>query len=479
MMMRKPLSALGLFVLTLAACAEQQPAAGPLAAPPPAEPAPLAVAPAPAAEPAKEAPKVVELTPVQNAKVYQDCWAAFNAKDWAKFSPCFAENATSEQVDMGMPPQVGKDIVEKSAKPFAAAFPDGSGEAQLTLVNGNNILGVWLMRGTQKGPLPGPTGEIPATNKKIGYLVGHSIELKGGKAVHERMFADAHTMLGQLGLTPGPVRKVMEQGAAEKPVVIATGSDAEKINVETYKKYTDAFGKHDAAAMDALVADDFVFSDQTSPADLVGKKEAVRGMKEIWKAMSDVRMDPTSAWAAGDYVVTSGTFSGTNDGPLPSMKLYKKTGKHVAVNYLSVAKLQGGKLKNEWVFGNGMAFAAQLGLLPPEKPAKAAPADKSAAAKPAAPAGPGAAKPEAGKPGASATLAAAGTPPAKAEAAKPGAAAAAKPTTPAPAVPAKAEAAKPAAPAAPAAPTKPATPAAPAKPTPPAAPATPAAPAPK
>ena len=156
--MRKPLSAVGLFVLTLAGCAEQQPAAGPLAAPPPAETAPVAVAPPPAAEPPKEAPKAPELTPVQVAKLYQDCWAAFNAKDWAKFSPCFADNATSEEVDMGMPPLVGKDIIEKNAKPFAGAFPDATGEAQLTLVNGNNVVGVWLLRGQHKGPLPGPTG---------------------------------------------------------------------------------------------------------------------------------------------------------------------------------------------------------------------------------------------------------------------------------------------------------------------------------
>jgi predicted ester cyclase len=433
-MMRKPLSALGLFVLTLAGCAEQQPAAAPLAAPPAADAAPLAVAPAPAPEPPKEAAKPIELTPVQYAKVYQDCWAAFNAHDYGKLAPCFADNATSEAVDMGTPPLVGKDIVEKNAKAFGTAFPDGNGEAQLTLVNGTNIVGVWLMRGTHKAPLPGPTGEIAPTNKKIGYLLGQVVEFKGGKAVAERQFADARTLLGQLGVLPGPVRKVMEQGAAEKPLVIATGSDAERANVEVYKKYAEGFSKHDAAAVDAVLSDDFVFSDQAAPADLVGKKEVTRGMKEVWKAMSDVRMDPTITWGAGDYVVATGTFSGTNDGAMPSMKLYKKTGKRVSVNFLSVAKVSGGKLKNEWVFSNGMAFASQLGLLPPEK-AKAPVAEKGAAAKPAAP----------------------------------GAGKAATPATPA--APAAKGPATPATPAAPAAKKGPATPAAPG-----AAPANPAAP---
>lgn len=457
-------------------CAPQEPAVAPLAAPPPAQPAPVAATPATTEAP-KEAPKPVELTAEQNAKVYADCWAAFNAKDWAKFSACFNEGATSEEVDMS-PAMSSKDAIEHGTKPFAAAFPDLTGEAQLTLVNGSNIAAVWLIKGTQKGPLPTPNGEIPATNKKVGYLLGHVAELKGGKAQRELVYADAHTMLGQLGVAPGPVRKAQEAGAAEKPVVIATGTDAEKANVETYKKFVEAFNKHDAAAVEALLTDDFVYSAQSAPADLVGKKESQKGMKEMWKGFSDAKIDTTTSWGAGDYVVSQGSFSGTNDGVVPSMKLNKKTGKHVTTGFLSIAKLQGGKLKQQWVFDNGMAFAAQLGLLPPPKGAAA---DKNAA-KPGAPGAPAAAAP--GKPGGAAPVAAAPG--------KPGAApaTAAAPAKPAAAAPAGAAPAKPAAPAAPAAapkantppapvgaaPAKPATPAAPAAPK-AAAPAAPAAPA--
>lgn len=453
-MMRKPLSALGLSI-TLLGCSSQQPAAAPLAAPPPAaEPAPVAVA-TPPVETPKEAPKPVELTQEQTAKLYQDCWTAFNAKDWAKFSSCFADNATSEQVDMGMPVLTGKDVVDKGAKTFAAAFPDVTGEAQLTLVNGSHTVGVWLLRGTNKGPMQSPKGEVAATNKKVGFLFGHSVETKAGKAVHEAGYYDAHTMLGQLGLAPGPVRKVQEQGGVEKPTVLATNSDAEKANVETYRKYADAFSKKDAPALDALLTDDFTYSDQTMPADLVGKKEAQKGVKEIWKGMSDAKLTIATSFGAGDYVASTIVFTGTNDGPIPSMKLYKKTGKKVALNCLSIAKVSGGKLKQEWVFANGMLMADQLGLIPPAKDAKAAPA------KP----GPEAKKEDAGKakpaaPAAGATPAAASPKPG-ATPATPATPAAPKAATPAtPATPAAPKAAAPAAPkpAAPAAPAKPATP---------------------
>jgi ketosteroid isomerase-like protein len=199
--------------------------------------------------------------------------------------------------------------------------------------------------------------------------------------------------------------------------------DAEKVNVETVKKMVEAFNQHDAAGVEAFLADDAVLTEAYAPADRSGKKEIMKGWKETWKGFSDAKVQHTSIWAAGDYVVTTGVFSGTNDGPYPAAKIWTKTGKPLSVQCLEVTKLEAGKVKKQWLFSNGMAFAAQLGLLPPEKKAKPAPA---AAAKPAP--------------------AAAAAPPTKPEAATPAKAAAA------PATPAAPKAAAPVAPTAPAAP---------------------------
>jgi len=43
------------------------------------------------------------------------------------------------------------------------------------------------------------------------------------------------------------------------------------------------------------------------------------------------------------------------------MKL-KKTGKKVSVPYLSIDRLEGGKIKEGWLFFDGANFASQLGL---------------------------------------------------------------------------------------------------------------------
>ena len=413
-------------LLGLVGCAEQEPAAAPLAPPPAAT-----VAPAPVAEVKKEEPKPVPLTAEQKVKAYQEGWAAFNAKDFARFQGIWAVNAQSEMLDMGPPLTGPAAITETGAKGFANGFPDATGEAQLTLVNGNNVVGVVLLRGTNTGTYVTPVGPVPSTGKKVGFLAAHSIELNDqGKAVKEVTAYDGGTVAGQLGLMPMPHRKVIETGWSEKPIVIASGSEVEKANLAAFSKGVEGFNKHDAGAALAAAADDVVFSKQSGPADLSGKKEVQKGLEESFKAFPDVKLDVKTAWSAGDYVVSTGTWSGTNTGDMPAMKM-KKTGKPVLVHYIEIDKFVGGKTKNMWLFMNGAAAAAQLGLLPPMaapkgKEAKPGVAAKEPAAKPAAAPG---AKPEAAKPAAA--------PATKAEPAKPAAAPAppAKPT-PAPAAPA-------------------------------------------
>ncbi|MEI9940306.1 MAG: ester cyclase [Pseudomonadota bacterium] len=370
-------------LIGLPAC-QQEPAAAPLAAPPAATDAP-----APAVEAKKEEPKPVPLTAEQKVKFYQYGWAFFNAKDFSKFQTIWADGATSEALDMG-PPVVGPQaIVETGAKSFANGFPDGTGEVQLTLVNGNNILGLVLLRGTNTGTYVTPMGPVAPTNKKVGFLAAHSVELNdAGKAVKEVMAYDGGTVAGQLGLMPMPHRKAIEVGWSEKPVVIATGSDAEKANLDVFSKGVEGFNKHDAAAALGNPTDDIVFSELSAPADRTGKKEALKGVEEMFKAFPDAKIELKSAWSAGDYVVATGAWSGTNTGDMPSMKL-KKTGKAVSVHFVEIDQFVGGKTKNVRIFMNGPTFAAQLGLLPPKpaepkaKEAKPA-AAKTAEAKPAA-----------------------------------------------------------------------------------------------
>ncbi len=310
------------------------------------------------------------MTGDDRAKRYQECWGFFNARD-AKFTGCFEPNATSDVVDSGMPIAVtgGPGVLEQQ-KPFTDAFPDLSGELQLTLVNDKNVAGIALIRGTHTAALKSPMGEIPPSNKKIGFLMGHVVTFGDKDAVvSQSIYEDLGTLMGQIGASKMPARAALTEGWPAKEVVVAKNDDLEKKNLEADKAYVDTFNKHDAKAAVGMLADDLVWSENASPADM--NKAAMAPMLDaLWKGFSDVKITPTNVWAAGPYVVLTGTFAGTNDGDMPMMKM-KKTGKKVSSSMLQIDRFnKDGKIDRVWIFYNGIAFAQQLGLIP----APAAPA---------------------------------------------------------------------------------------------------------
>jgi predicted ester cyclase len=384
-MMKKLLTTAVCFLV--AGCASQKSSDTPATTPPAPEAAesPAAAATAIGATAAKPEPAALPkpLSADDKVKLFQGCWAAFNAKDWAKFAPCYAENASSEDVDSGQPKYVGRnDIVEKGAKMFALQAPDVSGEAQLILVNGEHVAAVLLLAGTNTGPLLGPGGAaMPATNKKFGVLIAQAGELDAsGPVIDDRLYMDAGSFLGQLGLNPGPHRPLLEPSAT-KEVVLASGSDEEKANLALVARNFELFNQHDAKGLVGIMTD-VVFSDGAAPADVVGKKAVKKAFDDLFQGFHDVKLSIDKSWAAGKYVVSEGSFSGTNDGNMPSMKL-KKTGKRVSVRVLELDEVSNGKLARQHIFDNGLAFAMQLGLLPPPgAPDNKKEAPKKDAAKP-------------------------------------------------------------------------------------------------
>lgn len=306
------------------------------------------------------------LTPEQIFKRYSDCWGHFNAKNWDAFSLCYAPNPTSVWFDSGMPAATTRaDIIEKQAKPFAAAFPDVTGTLQLTLANSNTVLGLAIMRGTHEGPLQTPMGAIPPTHKQIGILVGHMVTFDAaGQVTHESFVQDMGTMLAQLGLSPAPARPASVQDWAERPNVPATGGDVERANLERTKQLYELFNAHDPKFVDML-APDVTDHNQSLPSDLVGPAAVGQLLNGFFTAFSDVRGRDITSWAAGDYVVAAYHFVGTNDGPMPAFGIATPTHKTFDVQMLEVTHWRDGKVQAIWPLFNGAALGAQLGLAPP------------------------------------------------------------------------------------------------------------------
>ena len=281
---------------------------------------------------------------------------------------CVEADFTAHQMD-----EMDVHGVDQLTGFFAAmkkGFPDFKEQPQLVMINGRNIMAVELSTGTNSGPLAMPgMPEMPATNKKVGTLFFHRLAIDdANKATEEWAFEDPTTFMGQLGQLPPPpkgpaTRPAMDKGWDGAPiVVVAADNDAEKKNLEVVKKLDDAFAAHKVDDMTALLADDFVESDQAEAKDVKGKKDAEKSIKDFIKAFPDIKTTSDGVWAAGDYVVETGVMEGTNSGDLGAMK---KTGKKISVHYAEVSKLKDGKLTNMWRFRNGMAAAIQLGMMQP------------------------------------------------------------------------------------------------------------------
>jgi predicted ester cyclase len=316
--------------------------------------------PAPAEKPA-EAPKP-EWTADQSAQKYKDCWDQFNRKDWTAFRSCYNPAITVEAVDSGRPVAGGLDAAIKDAQDFVAAFPDVAGAPQLVLASKDTVAGLAVIAGTHGGPLPGPGGKpIAATNKKIGYMFGLVTEIAEGAVVKERQYADNTTLLAQLGVIKAPTRPVMAAATTAPTVVVSTGSDTERANVETFRANMKAFNDRDVKTLADMNAADGVFHDYTQPKDFDGKGN-IAALGELFKGFPDAKIEASTSWGAGDYVVTEGTFSGTNTGAVPTMGIKKPSGKSAKVRFLEITKIEGGKIKEDWLVLDSAAFAGQLGL---------------------------------------------------------------------------------------------------------------------
>ncbi len=332
------------------------------------------------------APGTAAPTPMtgdQLAAWYTACWGHLNAGAWDQFRGCYADDASSS----GPPPTQGADAIVAATKDFKAGFPDLKGEPQLTLVNGTNIASITWMRGTNTGPMKGPAGEMPATGKKMGTMVAHLITASAaGKVVTESMHSDSAALMGQLGMIPAgmPFRGEVTEGWPSPVVVVAKGDATEAQNLTVYNAGTEAFNRHDLAAAAATFADDMVWSDASSPTDQT-KTEMLKGLGDMWGAFSDMKLTPASTWAAGDYVVATGTMAGTNDGKSVAMGL-DQTGKKVEVAFLEIDRLKGGKVDRAWMFFDSAVFAQQLGLMDPHAAHTGHPGPPPAAKKPTPPA---------------------------------------------------------------------------------------------
>ncbi len=319
---------------------------------------------------------MAQLSSQDLAKRFDALLAAFNSKDVTALSGFFADDAGTMIVGSNTEFKGQRDVIDRLFQPqLWTAFPDLKLTRELALVDGQTLVAIVHATGTNSGPVStaGPT------NKKIGlYGVVHLQFSNDGKIKRQALLFDPGVALAQLGIVHMPARPVDDKGwdDSQREVAIASSSAAETANMTKIKNADQAFAAGNVDQVLAIVTDDVVVSDLSSPKDVKGKKALRKSLVDMNKAFSDFTILNADYLAAGNWVLSRLDYRMSNTGDLPEMKL-KKTGKTVQNTDYNFYKFTGDKVSHVYAFHNGMAMAAQLGVISAEDQARPGPGDRA------------------------------------------------------------------------------------------------------
>ncbi len=126
---------------------------------------------------------------------------AMNKHDLNALMACWAPDAVI--IDPASPqPIKGKEAVRQNMDAWLKAFPDLQFKPSNTILSkGDTIAFEVNLSGTHKGPLVGPQGTVPASNKKLQFTgVGFWRMNAQGLIAEERRYYDTAGFMRQLGI---------------------------------------------------------------------------------------------------------------------------------------------------------------------------------------------------------------------------------------------------------------------------------------
>ena len=108
-----------------------------------------------------------------------------------------------ETIDPGAGTLRGLEAFKMYEQAFQRAFPDGKLVVKSAIEAGNKVAVEGAYTGTHTGPLSGPNGEIPPSNRPLNLDVSDVFEIDGSRITRHRVYYDQVQFMTQLGLMHG------------------------------------------------------------------------------------------------------------------------------------------------------------------------------------------------------------------------------------------------------------------------------------
>jgi steroid delta-isomerase-like uncharacterized protein len=139
-------------------------------------------------------------------------------------------------------------------------------------------------------------------------------------------------------------------------------------NKALVRRFFDAFGRNDFAALESVTSQDVVY--HTAPPGLSAGIEGYRELMAMYvSAFPDIQITVDDVIAEGDKVVTRYTSRGTHRGEFMGIA---PTGSQVTVGGISITRVAGNKVTEEWEQLDMLGGLQQLGAtLVPAEPSAA------------------------------------------------------------------------------------------------------------
>ena len=136
-----------------------------------------------------------------------------------------------------------------------------------------------------------------------------------------------------------------------------------KDNKDIIKRFTEATNTANWDAFDELLTTDFKRHCQATPDVQINSREEFKKLQESFLAsMPDQKVTIEILVAEGDKVAVYATYSGTMTGPMGN---FPPTGKSLESKFLSIFRIENGRIAEIWVEWDNLAMLTQLGLFPP------------------------------------------------------------------------------------------------------------------
>lgn len=127
--------------------------------------------------------------------------------------------------------------------------------------------------------------------------------------------------------------------------------------------FTASINAADWDAFDELLTENFSRHCQATPNVQVNSREEFKKLQESFLvSMPDQRITIEMIIAEGDKVGVYATYSGTLTGPMGE---FPPTGKSVESKFISIFRIEEGRIAELWVEWDNLAMLTQLGLFPP------------------------------------------------------------------------------------------------------------------